>query len=88
MSSMVLAELIKTALTLTAQIKLKIISVTWDGEAVNTSALNILGCNIFPDNLEEIINFFIHPTENYNIYIILDVILDMPHVEDRQKCFS
>lgn len=72
MSSMVLAELIKTALTLTAQIKLKIISVTCDGEAVNTSALNILGCNIFPDNLEEIINFFIHPTENYNIYIILD----------------
>lgn len=72
MSSMVLAKLIKTALTLTAQIKLKIISVTCDGEAVNTSALNILGCNIFPDNLEEIINFFIHPTENYNIYIILD----------------
>lgn len=68
---MVLAELIKTALTLTAQIKLKIVSVTCD-EAVNTSALNILGCNIFLDNLEEIITFFIHPTENYNIYIILD----------------
>lgn len=72
MSSMILAELIKTALTLTAQAKLRITSVTCDAETVNINALNILGCNIFANNQEEIVNYFMHPTENYKIYIILD----------------
>lgn len=73
LSSTTLAELIKTALILTSNIKLRIRSITCDGESVNVSALNCLGCNLFPNNQQDIINFFIHPIDNYKVYIILDV---------------
>lgn len=72
MLSATLAELIKTALILTSKAKLKVRSITCDGENANVSALKILGCNIFHENHQDIKNFFIHPTENCKIYIILD----------------
>lgn len=69
--STTLAELINTALKLTAEVNLKIRSVTCDAEKVNISASKILGCNLFSNNHEEIINYFSHPSENYKIYIII-----------------
>lgn len=81
MLSATLAELINTALKLTAEVNLKVRSVTCDGEKVNVSAFKILGCNLFPDNHEEIVNSFPHPSENYKIYVILDA-----HAKISKKC--
>lgn len=72
MSSTTLVELIKTVLILTAEVKLRVKSITCDGETVNVSALKILGCNLFPHNYQNIVNYFKYPTENYNIYVLLD----------------
>jgi hypothetical protein len=64
MLSTTLTELIKTALVLTNKAKLKVRSITCDGENANISALKILGCNVFPPDHQNIKNFFIHPVEN------------------------
>jgi len=57
MLSTTLAELIKTALILTSEVKLRVRSITCDGENTNISALNKLGCNVFSENYEDIRNF-------------------------------
>lgn len=72
LSAAILAELILTALSLTSESDLKVRSITCDGASVNVSALNKLGCNIYSDNYESIINNFKHPTRDYNVYVILD----------------
>jgi len=72
MSSTTLTELIKTALILTSNIQLRIRSITCDAESTNVSAFNILGCNLFPSNHQDIKNFFSHPVNNHKIYVILD----------------
>jgi len=74
MSSTTLAELIKTALILTSNIQLRISqrSITCDAESTNVSAFNILGCNLFPSNHQDIKNFFSHTINNHKIYVILD----------------
>jgi len=64
--------LIKTALVLIAQVGIKVRAITCDGETTNCSALQKLGCNIFVESYHDIKNFFIHPSENYKIRMILD----------------
>lgn len=58
LSAAILAELILTALSLTSESDLKVRSITCDGARVNVSALNKLGCNIYGNNYESIINNF------------------------------
>ncbi|EFN74744.1 THAP domain-containing protein 9, partial [Camponotus floridanus] len=72
LSAATLAELILTALSLTSNSELKIRSITCDGATVNISALNKLGCSIYVNNYESIVNSFKHPTRDYNVYVILD----------------
>lgn len=72
LSAATLAELILTALSLTSNSKLKVRSITCDGASVNISALNKLGCSIYENNYESIVNSFKHPTRDYNVYVILD----------------
>lgn len=72
MNSSVLAQLIKVALTLTSKVNIKVRSITCDGESTNCSALRELGCNIFTDTYDNIINFFQHPTNKYKVRVILD----------------
>lgn len=50
-TSTVLKELIQTALILTAEAELRILSIICDGYSVNCSALKELGCNILIYNL-------------------------------------
>lgn len=71
-TSTILIELIKTALILTAEAQLRVLSIICDGESVNCSTLRELGCNIFTDNFAQLKNFFPHPTLNYNVYVLLD----------------
>lgn len=72
LSAATLAELILTALSLTSNSELKVRSITCDGASVNISALNKLGCSIYVNNYESIVNSFKHPTQDYNVYVILD----------------
>lgn len=72
MQSTTLAELIKTALILTSNVNLKVRAITCDGVSVNISALHSLGCKLLPNNHEDIVNYFDHPSEHYKVYIILD----------------
>lgn len=58
MSAMTLAELIKTALILTAEAGLRIRAVTCDGDSSNCNALKILGASIFDTDYKNINNFF------------------------------
>jgi len=69
LSGTILAELI---LTLTSDSELKVRSITCDGANVNISALNKLGCNIYVNNYDSIVNSFKHPIRDYNVYVILD----------------
>lgn len=71
-TSSILTELIKTALILTAEAGIRVRSITCDGDSTNCSALQNLGCNIFVENYNDIKNFFIHPSENYEVRVILD----------------
>lgn len=71
-TSSILTELIKTALILTAEAGIRVRSITCDGDSTNCSALLNLGCNIFVENYNDIKNFFIHPSENCEVRVILD----------------
>lgn len=64
------AELIKTALALTAEKNLRICSVTCDGCAVNISTLNILGCHLDPENC---VPYFNHVSLPHKVYATLDI---------------
>jgi len=68
MTSVMLAELINTALILTAEVGIKIRSLTFDGRHTNWTALKILECNIFVNNIED----FKHPTLCYNVHAVPD----------------
>lgn len=72
LSATILAELILSALSLTSDSELKVRSITCDGASVNISALNKLGCNIYVNDYDSIVNSFKHPTRDYNVYVILD----------------
>lgn len=72
MTSAILAELIKTALCLTAQVGIRVRSITCDGESTNCGALQNLGCAIFVERYHDIKNAFLHPSLNYEVRVILD----------------
>lgn len=67
----ILTDLIRTALILTAEVQLRVLSIICDGESVNCSALKELGCNIFVDNFTDLKTSFPHPT-HYEVYVMLD----------------
>jgi hypothetical protein len=67
-----LAELIKTALTLTAQSGLKVRAIICDGDSVNCNALQILGTNIFVEDYRNIKNFFQHDIMKHKVRVLLD----------------
>lgn len=72
MTSTILSELIQTALILTAEAHLRVLSIICDGKSVNCSTLRELVCNIFVHNFADLENSFPHPTLNYNVYVLLD----------------
>jgi len=71
-SSKILAELINTALILTAEVGIRVRSLTCDGENTNCAALKELGCTIFVHKFENLKNEFPHPTLQYNVRVLLD----------------
>lgn len=72
MSAETLAKLIKTTLTLTAELGLRVRAITCDGDSVNCCALKILGANIFVEDYRNIKNSFPHVKLNYNVKVLLD----------------
>lgn len=68
----ILRELIETALILTAEVQLNMRAIICDGESVNCSALNLLGCNIFSSSFADLQNSFPHPVLNYKVKVMLD----------------
>ena len=72
MTPSILKELIETALILTAEAQLYVRAITCDGETVNSATLKALGCNIFVSDITQLKHYFMHPTLNYKIYILLD----------------
>jgi len=64
--------LIKTALILTAEANLRVLSLICDGESVNCATLRELGCNILVHNFEDLKSSFPHPTLNYDVQTLLD----------------
>lgn len=64
--------MIQTALILTAEAQLRVLSIICDGDSVNCSTLRELGCNILVYNFADLENSFLHPTLNYNIHVLLD----------------
>lgn len=72
MTATTLAELIKTALILTAQSGLRIRAITCDGDTVNCSALQMLGAKIFVEDYKDIKNFFPHIAMQYKVRVLLD----------------
>lgn len=64
------AELIKTALTLTAEKGLRIASVTCDGCPANISTLKMLGANLSMESLDP---SFPHPTLPKRVFATLDI---------------
>lgn len=73
-SSTILAELIRSALIICSEHNLHIHSVTFDGDASNCSAINILGAHLFNNDYTQIKYFFPCPNDenNKNIKVILD----------------
>lgn len=72
MTATTLAELIKTALILTAQSRLRVRSITCDGDSVNCSGLKILGANIFVQDYKDIKNFFVHDIMKNKVRLLLN----------------
>lgn len=60
-TSKILAELIKNALIICSKHNLRVHSVTFDGDASNCSAVNMLGVNIFNNDYTQIKHFFFMP---------------------------
>jgi hypothetical protein len=69
----ILCQLIKNVLILCREYNLRVHSVTFDGDACNCSAINMLGAEIFTEDYRQIKNSFpCSSDENRNIKIILD----------------
>lgn len=64
------ANIIKETLVRLANINIKIVSVICDGPTVNFSMLTSLGCQV--KDIYNIKSCFNHPTENYDVFVILD----------------
>lgn len=72
-TSKILAELIRNALIICSEYNLRVHSVTFDGNAFNCNAVNMLGANIFNNDYTQIKHLFPCPNnENKNIKVILD----------------
>ena len=71
MSANAQAQLVKLAVTKTAEAGLRVWSVTADGTSVNLSTFRQLGCT-FGTTYEAMITKFKHPTQDYFVHVILD----------------
>ena len=71
MSANAQAQLVKLAVTKTAEAGLRVWSVTADGTSVNLSTFRQLGCT-FGTTYETMITKFKHPTQDYFVHVILD----------------
>lgn len=71
-STNVQLQLLKMALLLCGDAGLRVWSVTCDGAAANIDVMSKLGCR-FGHTFEDINPVFKHPSENYNVYVVLDV---------------
>ena len=65
------AQLVRLALEKAADAGLRVWSITADGTCVNISTFAQLGC-IFSTTYDSMVTTFKHPSQNYNVYIILD----------------
>ena len=65
------ASLIKTCLSLAADLNLRVWSVTCDGTASNINTLEAIGCN-FTKNYDTVVVKFKHPKRDHFIYATLD----------------
>ena len=65
------AQLVRLALEKAADAGLRVWSITADGTCVNISTFTQLGC-IFSATYDSMVTTFKHPSQNYNVYIILD----------------
>ena len=68
--SQVQAELIRTALTLTATSGIQVRNVTCDGCSSNIATLHLLGCSLDPRDPKVA---FHHPSFDYDVYASLDI---------------
>lgn len=64
------ASLINIALRKCHQVKVKVVSLTFDGCKTNIATMKILGCNL--DNKESIKTYFKHPSADHNVVVFLD----------------
>ncbi len=71
LSASVQAELVRKALTLTAEIGLKVWCITSDGTSSNVATFKLLGC-VFGLTYESMITKFKHPTLGYDVFVMLD----------------
>ena len=71
MSSKTQAKLVRTALGMAAEARLRVWSVTTDGTRVNISMFREFGCN-FTTSLQTMITQFKHPTQDYFVYAVQD----------------
>ena len=69
--SSIQAQLIRTALDLTADNGIRIRSLTFDGAAANVSMANSLGCRI--DSVDNMKCYFMHPSLHCPVFVILDI---------------
>jgi len=70
-TSVIQAELVRTALTHSYNSGLKVWGVPCDGAYTNFSTMKILGCTI-GDNYDDIQSWFNHPVDNSRVYYIPD----------------
>ncbi|KYN26640.1 THAP domain-containing protein 9 [Trachymyrmex cornetzi] len=78
MSSTMLSEFLKTALILCSENKLRVHSLTFDGDASNCSAINKLGAQIFAPNYKDIKHYFSYVSDGKEH--VVRVILDPCHM--------
>lgn len=65
------ANIVLEALRQIKEVDCRILSVTCDGPSVNFKMMKELGCNV--TDLNNIKNYFIHPTSGEKVYILFDV---------------
>ncbi len=64
-------NLLRKALTLTAEISLKFWCITSDGTSSNVATFKLLGC-VFGLTYESMMTKFKHPTLGYDVFVMLD----------------
>ena len=70
-SANVQAQLVSTALEMAAESGLRVWSITADGTSVNLSTFRQLGCK-FETTYKSMVTKFKHPTQEYDVFVILD----------------